>query len=61
MTPEEKARKEAADTRREQVGLSLKEDDGEGKKSTLITRKRKNKKDEPKEKAEVVEEVKPPA
>ena len=61
MTPEEKARKEAADARREQVGLSQKEEDGEGKKSTLITRKRKNKKDEPKENVEVVEELKPAA
>lgn len=58
MTPEEKARKEAADARREQMGLSHKEDEGEGKKSVLITRKRKNKKDEPKEKSVVAEEVK---
>jgi len=59
MTPEEKAKKEAAEARREQLGLNVhNEEEGEGKKSTLITRKRKNKKDEPKDKVEVVEEVK---
>jgi len=58
MTPEEKVRKEAAEARREQLGLSVHEEEGEVKKSTLITRKRKNKKDEPKDKVEVVEEVK---
>jgi len=58
MTPEEKAKREAAEARREQLGLKIhNEEEGEGKKSTLIIRKRKNKKDEPKDKVEVVEEV----
>lgn len=58
MTPEEKARKEAAEARREQLGLSVHDEEAEVKKSTLITRKRKNKKDEPKDRVEVVQEVK---
>jgi len=59
MTAEEKARKEAAEARREQLGLNVhNEEQEEGKKSTLITRKRKNKKDEPKDKSEPVEEAK---
>ena len=54
MTAEEKERKELADLKRQQMidaGLISIHDDKEeteGKKSTKIMRKRKNKKDEPK-------------
>ena len=61
MTAEEKERKELADLKRQQmidaclISIHNDKEETEGKNSTIIMRKRKNKKDEPKVTSTIVE------